>query len=403
MTNDRPLAGVKIIDFSTYAAGPAAARILADQGAEVIKIEATTGDPYRFTGALMAIPVKDGYCPGFDIENANKQLVCIDVRTDQGQEIFHKLLAQADVLITNYRTDALTKLKARYEDLKDLYPRLVYGYVSGYGELGPLASDPGYDSVAYFARSGFMLDTVTSDSYPLINVGACGDHPTAVALAQGVASALVKQVRTGKGEKVSVSLYHAAIWAVGSLMVSTQFGANYPKQYSNPPLTPLVHPYKCADGEWVFPMLLDFKYFGSLCETLGVPELATDPNFNTPLAARKNQDQLMTILIERIKTKAAEEWSQTWKKLDIPHEVLRHMKDIYSDEQALVNDYVRKVEYANGKQVYLPTSPIQFPEIATPEYNVTDRVGVDTLAVLRNLGYSEECARELETVGVVKL
>ncbi|HEY3423230.1 MAG TPA: CaiB/BaiF CoA-transferase family protein [Negativicutes bacterium] len=404
MQDDKPLAGIKVIDFSAYAAAPGAARILADQGAEVIKVEPATGDPFRSTGALLTIPVKDGYNPAFDIENANKQLISIDVRIGKGKEIFYRLLANADVLVTNYREDALARMEVRYEDLKEQFPRLVYGSVTGYGNSGPEAGDPGYDIVAYFARSGFMLDTVTSESDPVINVGAAGDHPTAVALAQGVTAALVKQQRTGKGEKVSVSLYHMAIWTLGTLITSTQFNAKYPTPYNEPPLSPVIHPYKCSDGEWILPMILDFKkYFVPLCESLGLSELASNEDYNSPLKAKRNQSQLVPIIANKMQTKTAEEWSKEWKKMDIPHDVLRHFKHVLSDEQAIVNDFVRKVDYPDGKQVYLPTPPIQFTEAGNAEYKITGRIGADTVTVLKGLGYSEEIISELAKDGVVKI
>jgi len=402
MIDTKPLAGIRVVDFSTYAAAPGAARILADQGAEVIKIESPMGDPHRTIGALVNMPTAEAFNPAFDIENANKQFVCIDVRTQKGKEIFHKLLAEADVLITNYREDALARLGARYEDLKEKFPRLVYGFVSGYGESGPLAGKPGYDIVAYFAKSGFMLDTVTTESFPLINIGAAGDHPSAVALAQGVAAALVKQARIGKGEKVSISLYHVAIWTLGYLICSTQFNNKYPKPYLEPPLGPLLHPYKCADDEWIFVMIVDFKYLTSFYTSLGIPELATNEDFNSFSTVQKNQERLMEILIERIKTKTAKEWSEIWRKLDIPHDVLQHMCDVINDQQAIVNQFIRKVDYRGNGQFYLPTPPIQFLEAAAPEYKTTGRVGTDTMKVLQKLGYSEDEVKKLEIAGIVK-
>lgn len=388
----KPLEGIRIVDLTTFIAGAGAARILADQGADVIKIEPIEGDPTRIQGALLTCPIKDDENPQFDVENANKKLISVNLKEKEGLEIVFKLLENADVLITNYREDALKKLQLTYEELSAKYPRLVYGQVNSFGEKGAEAARPGYDLVAYFGRTGFSLDTVAEGSIPLINLAGAGDHPTSVALAQGVAAALVKQQRTGKGDKVSVSLYHTAIWTLATLITSTQYKAKYPITYNEPSLSPVAgHPYKSADGKWVLIMILDFnKYWIPLCKSIGREDLIENPKFNTPMGAKKNQAELVKILCEIIASEPYEVWAEKWKEADIPFEVLKHISDVSKDEQAHVNNFLHPVNYPSGKTVYLPTPPIQFREMGEPQYKTTSVVGADTAEILESLGYDSE-------------
>jgi len=184
----KPFEGVKIIDLSTVIAASSAARILADQGAEVIKVETLGGDLHRVQGVILGVRADKDENPVFDLENANKTFIALDLKNSAGKKILFKLLKDADVLITNYREDALSRLGLTYDDLSREFPGLVYGHINAYGEKGEEAQKPGYDIIAYFGRTGLGLDTGTSENYPLVNLGGMGDHPTGVALAQGVAS-----------------------------------------------------------------------------------------------------------------------------------------------------------------------------------------------------------------------
>lgn len=400
----KPLEGIRVIDLTTFIAGPGAARILADQGADVIKVEPIEGDAYRTSGALFRCPTNEDENPVFDIENANKKLVSINLKTKEGLEIVYKLLEDADVLITNYREKALEKLGLSYETIHEKYPQIVFGHVNSFGQKGKDANLPGYDLVAYFARSGFLLDTVAEGSIPPLNLGGAGDHPTSVALAQGVTAALLRQQRTGKGDKVSVSLYHTAIWTLATLIGATQYSAKYPVPYDEPALSPISgHPYKCADGKWILIMILDFKkYWGPFCKTIQREDLIEDTKFNTPVEIKKNQSQLVKTLSEIIASEPYCVWEEKWKAIDLPFEVLRHMHEVPEDEQAQINEFVFPVEYPSGKKVYLPTTPIQFRERGSLEYKIPSGVGSDTSEVLTALGYSEEIIEKMVNDGIVK-
>lgn len=387
----KPFQGLRVVDLSTVIAASSAARILADQGADVIKVETPAGDLHRVQGAILGVPVEPHENPVFDLENANKRFIALDLKTANGQGVLLKLLESADVLITNYREDALGRLGLSYDTLSPRFPGLVYGHVNAYGEKGKEAAKPGYDIIAYFGRTGLAMDTGTSENYPLVNLGGMGDHPTGIALAQGVAAALYRKLKTGKGDKVSVSLYHTGIWTTATMQPAVQVGQRYPQPYKEPVLLPVMgHPYQTADGYWIIFMLFDFdKYWARLCESLERPDLVSDERFNSRLANKKNQREMVEILSTVVASRSLEEWTEAWTQLDIPFECLRHMADVAGDDQALVNDFLRPVTYPSGKTFQMPTPPIQFREGGMPDYRPAGDVGADTRDVLVELGYSE--------------
>ncbi len=400
----KPFQGVKVVDLSTVIAASSAARILADQGAEVIKVEPISGDLHRVQGVVLGVPGDKDENPIFDLENANKAFISLDLKSRAGTKILFDLLEDADVLITNYREDALTRLGLTYDELSERFPGLVYGHVNGYGEKGEEAGKPGYDIIAYFGRTGLGLDTGTSENYPLVNLGGMGDHPTGVALAQGVSAALFKKLKTGLGDKVSVSLYHTGIWTTATMQPVVQVGHRYPQPYKEPVLLPVMgHPYKTADDQWVILMLFDFdKYWKPLCESMERADLIDDARFNSRMANKKNQRQLVEIMAPLIASKPLSAWAERWAEVDIPFENLRHMADVAQDEQALVNDFMRPITYPSGNTFYMPTPPIQFRQCGKPEYRPSRDVGADTRDVLLRHGYSEDKIGELLASKVIR-
>ena len=209
--NDRPLAGVKVVELATFIAVPAVGRILADMGADVIKIETAKGDNLRYTAANEGRPADPHEDTTIDLENANKKGIVVDLRTEKGIEVLFKLLEDADVLLTNWRPQALERKHLTYEDLKDRFPRLVYASLTGFGEKGPDKDLPGFDFTAFFARSGWAGSLYQRGTVPTNLIPALGDHQGALALTTGVLAALFRQAKTGKGEKVTTNLLHTAI------------------------------------------------------------------------------------------------------------------------------------------------------------------------------------------------
>lgn len=362
MSKELPLKGVKIVDLSTFAAAPGAARMLADWGADVVKVESLHGDAWRFYGTLGSTPATAEENPCWEIQNANKRSLAVDLKSTKGKAILYKLLAEADVFITNLRIKALRKLKLTYEELAGLYPRLVWAHISGYGVKGPDAERPGFDVAAYWARSGMMTDLCQPGDPPLTQAYAFGDNSTGSILCAGICAALYKQQRTGQGEKVSISLLGNAIWSAGLMVASTQerYGDEFPKSRLFPS-SPLCAMYKCKDGEWLLLCIIEYeRYYSAFCKVMGREDLIDDERYNT-LQAVKNYSQEFVQLLDRIfATKNRDEWCEKLLAVDIVCDKILHFSEVAKDEQAWANDYLYHFAYRNGEQAILPNTPIQF-------------------------------------------
>ncbi|MGO9138590.1 MAG: CaiB/BaiF CoA transferase family protein [Syntrophales bacterium] len=402
-----PLKGIRVVDLTTFVAGPATTRTLADWGADVIKIEATAGDAWRKFGLALGIPASDDENPLFDMENTSKRFIAVDVRTMKGQTILHQLLADADVFVTNIREDALQKLNLTYDELSPKYPKLVYAHVTGLGDKGPDSKRPGFDIVAYWARSGALLDLCERGSSPLCPPYAFGDHPTGVTLAGGICAALVKQRQTGIGDKVSISLLGNAIFNAGMMIMTAQkkYGEIWPKSRKSPSL-PSNNTYICNDGEWIILGMIEHeRYWPIFCEkVIDRPELAHDKRFDTVKEVKKNCELLVSILDDTFITKGRSEWEVLLQKADIAYDKVAHFKDVSEDPQAWANDCFYEHSFRNGQKAVLPRTPVQFGSIKKLTIPPpVGRVGEHTISILKELGYKQSEIEIMEKERVIKV
>ena len=278
-----PLSGIKVVELATFVAGPVTARLMADMGADVIKVEAPGGDGWRQSGvSYLPLHFSQDENPVFDIYNAGKKHISLNLKSPEGKEVFHKLLSEADVFITNTRPAALKRLGFSYEDIKDLYPKLIYAIVLGYGEKGPDADKPAFDTTAFWSRSGFLRDmaVVTEDYCPTTAPSSVGDTATGYLLMGEISTALFNRTRTGKGDYVSSTLFHNGVFCMGTMAIITQdpFGRSYP--YNRVDNGVPGGSYQCADGEWIYFALGNAAVtLPKFCELIGHPELMEDPRF----------------------------------------------------------------------------------------------------------------------------
>ncbi|WP_368274089.1 CaiB/BaiF CoA transferase family protein, partial [Intestinimonas butyriciproducens] len=252
----KPLDGVKVIDLTYFVAGPGAARILADWGADVIKVEPSFGDPGRGTGATMSCPTVKDCNPFYTAYNANKRGLSLNLKSDEGKAVLYKLLESADVFVSSYRTGALRRLGLDYDSLSKKFPHLIWAQINGFGDFGPAKDNAGFDTVAFWARSGAMIDITEKDTSPVNPLIGFGDATTSCSLSGGICAALYQKAKTGKGCKVMVSLFAQAIWSESAGMVSTQYGDEYPKTRLNPG-SPVMDTFKSADDKWFYMSILE--------------------------------------------------------------------------------------------------------------------------------------------------
>ena len=400
---EQVLKGVKVVDLTTFAAAPSTGRMFADWGAKVIKVESLSGDPVRMFGAGMHMPITEEENPIWQLENANKRGIAINLKAPSGMELFHRLLADADVFITNTRIASLVKLGLDYETLSKKYPKLVWGHISGYGLEGPEAARPGFDVTSFWARSGAMADVVLPEQPPITAPAGVGDNSTGMALMAGVCAALVRQKMTGKGERVTASLIGTACWTYGFMLASTQYGDEYPKPRLAP-MHPLLTSFCCADGEWVVLTVTEYeRYFKSVCQVLGLDDLIGNDKYNTlkALSDGNNKAELMAFMEAAFRTRPREYWMEAMDKVDVACERVRHFKDLCKDQQAIANGNVVKYRFDNGNEAMLPCTPVQFGQCEAPPCNRAPSVGQHTVEIMKELGYSDAQIMEMSEQGAI--
>lgn len=387
----KPLEGIRVVELSTMLAGPMTARILAEWGADVIKVESMNGDAWRKQAGTTMSPCTKDANPNFDMQNLNKRFVAVNMRTAAGQEAMFKLLENADVLVTNYREQALEGMGLAYEQLKDKFPRLIHAHVLGYGALGPDKDRPGYDYTAFFSRSGLMADLPPAGAGPLVPIGGVGDHSVAVALSGGIAAALYRRERTGLGDKVDVSLLQIGSF-IGSTGILNGFnGRQLPRDRYDCGHAG-SNTYQGSDGEWLYLAVIDYRRFPEFCALIGMPEIAEDPRYSTAEAYYRNKAELTRIFDKVFAQHPVAYWDQVLEEHDLPHEVLRHFKDVPDDPQAIANHYVMKYEYPDGTRTVFVNGPVHFESVDFTQlpYKTSGEIGCDTAEVLEELGYTKE-------------
>lgn len=292
------LSGIRVIDCATYIAAPAAATVMADFGADVVKIERPPhGDPYRYLSKLPAMPQSDElYC--WTLDGRNRKSLALNLQIPASRDVLLKLVARADVFITNYQPQMLARLRLAYEDLQPLNERLIYAQVTGFGETGPDADKPGYDSTAYWARSGLMGLVHYANSDPIVSPAGLGDHPTAMSLFGGIMLALYRRQISGRGSKVSTSLLANGAWANGCNVQAALSGARFvPRRTRATSLVPLVNHYVTRDGQrFILCCLNPPREWPLICEAIGLRELIDDPRFGSAEGRRENAAALIAIL-----------------------------------------------------------------------------------------------------------
>ncbi len=403
MAGQKPLGNYLVIELSTFVAAPACGRLLAEWGADVIKVETMAGDPWRSYGRTMAMPNKEDHSPTWDITNASKRSISLDLRNPQGMEVLHRLLAKADVFVTNNRADALQSMRLDYETLREKYPRLVYALVTGYGEKGPDVNQPGFDTVAFWGRSGFLGDMVPADAPRIYTPAGLGDLAVGTSLFAGICAALLNREKTGKGDKVSVALYGAAIWYAGVMITSAQakYGNKWPKERFDG--NPLAIPYRCKDGEWILITILEYaRYWPAFCKLLGRLDLIEDERFSSEASLMANRAAIIPLIEEAFIKKSSNEWLVLLREADIVHDRLRHYREIEKDEQAWANSFVYEHTFANGQTGILPSSPIRSAALGLPSDSRGPMRGEHSEEILKELGYAAGQIAGLKDGKVVK-
>jgi crotonobetainyl-CoA:carnitine CoA-transferase CaiB-like acyl-CoA transferase len=392
--------GLKVLDCASFIAGPAAATVMSDFGAEVIKIEPPgMGDPYRRRATPPTGPGLESN-PGFLLDGRNKKSLALDLRVPAGQDVLRRLVTQADVFITNYPAPVRCRLKITYEDLAPLNDRLIYASFTGYGETGPEADKPGFDATAWWARSGLMhLVRAGEETAPARSLPGMGDHPSAMATYGAIVTALYERERTGKGSYVSSSLLANGLWANGCAVQAALCGE---KVVPQPPrergLNALRVHYRCRDGRWLLLSIAADEWRWDKLKECLASSVLDDPRFATAALREAHARELIPILDRIFATKDQTEWRAILDAAGLIFGVVADMDEIADDPQMLASQAL--VPFADGSSLTV-NSPIwiQGQEKAPPR--PAPEVGQHSEVVLRAAGYTEAEIRALRADSVI--
>src|SRR5499425_939297 len=274
MASDNIFSGLKVVDFSSYVAAPAAAVILSDFGADVIKVEPPNGDPWRFAHKIPPQPLADDPYQ-WHLNNRNKRSIALDLKSPSAQQVLQQLVTWADVFIVNTPHPARKKLKLEYDDVAQWNPRLIYADLTGFGENGPDANEPGFDLTAYWARSGLLSMTRDAGAPPTWPVAGSGDNATAVGIYSAIVTALYRRERTGKGAYVSTSLLAEGVWAASVSIQAALAGAKFYGLHDRlHPANAAFNVYRTSDGTW-FVLIIQPDKFVAVAKAIGRADLLT--------------------------------------------------------------------------------------------------------------------------------
>lgn len=396
------LRGVKVVEFASYIAAPAAACMLSDWGADVIKVERPGGDAMRAAFADVKSELKGN--PTFDLDNRGKRGVVLDISKPEGRDALARLAADADVFITNVRTAALKRAGLDYDTLKAVNPRLVYAIVTGYGLEGPDAHKPGFDVTAFWARSGVGSMTTPKGMDPFMIRSGFGDHITALSTVAAIMAGLFERERTGQGRLVSTSLLASGVYTMGSdLAVQLKFGRVASMRTRDQTMNPIGNVFKSADGRW---FLHNPRGGGSsrdwieFCKAVDREDLIEDERFKTGRDRRANAPALIAELDRAFAALSFDEIARRFDAADLVWAPLQTPADVAADPQVAATALVQ-VEDGEGGTYPSPAAPMRFPGADVAVLPPSPKLGEHTRQVLAELGYDAAAIEAMYAAGAV--
>jgi crotonobetainyl-CoA:carnitine CoA-transferase CaiB-like acyl-CoA transferase len=375
--------GLRVVEMGVWVAAPSAAALLADWGADVIKVEAPKGDPMRHVFGSLGID-DDLPNPAFGLDNRGKRSVVLNLRDAGARRHLEELLATADVFLSNMRPDALDGLDLEPEATVARHPHLVYCSISGYGLHGEDRNRPTYDLGAFWARSGLSMQMADGEGNPLNARGGIGDHITGLAALAGLLAAVLEQRHTGKGRVVEVSLLRTGTyvlgWDLGLQMALGKVAGAEPRHKNQ---APLMNPYRSSDGRWFFITGLEAdRHLPAVLRALERPDLQDDPRFATAIAVRRNRVEVIALLDEVFASRTFAEWTALFEREGVWWAPALTPAQVVEDPQFLVNGGLVEVD---GGALRSVNGPINFSGVGRPDDVHVPKLGEHTDEVLKEL------------------
>jgi crotonobetainyl-CoA:carnitine CoA-transferase CaiB-like acyl-CoA transferase len=396
-----PLQGIRVLELGFWVAGPATAGILADWGAEVIKLEPPTGDPMRglFSEAAgVDVPIN----PPFELDNRGKRSITLNLLDDAGRAVARELVARADVLVTNLRTPALASFGLDFPSTQAINPRLVYCHLTGYGSHGPDRDRPAYDVGAFWARAGVAMSLAPKGSEPPQQRGGMGDHTTAIAAVGAICAGLVARHRTGAGQQVTTSLLRTGVYIIGwDVNTRLRLGrVESPYDRRRIP-NPLVNCYRAADGKWFWLLGLQAdRHWPDLVRALGRPALRDDPRFKDIRVRREHNEACVAELDAVFATKPMAEWIAAFDDAGMWWAPVQTIGEMLDDAQVRAGGVLTTAAVAEG-EAQMVASPVEFAGTPASPPGIAPELGQHTEDVLLELGYDWERIAALRERGAL--
>jgi len=388
-----------VLDCASFVAGPASATILADFGARVIKIEPPEiGDSYRQLIKLPGVPLSEiDYF--WALDNRNKESLALDLKQDSAQAVLRELVQRADVFVTNFPGPIRDRLKLRPDDILGLNDRIIYASLTPYGEEGPEKDRTGYDSTAWWARSGMMsLVRPTYEAEPARSIPAMGDHPTAVALYASIVTGLYRRQVTGKGGMVSTSLLANGMWSNACYIQAALCDARFQPRATRYHRSPLLDTYRCRDGRWfLFSMVNQAREWPALANAIGHGDWANDERFATPEGRVANSEALTRALEDIFITQDWSHWRARFMEAGVTVGPIAETHDHLDCPQVEANGLLP--EFANGDGLRTVDSPVRVADAPKVSPRMAPRIGEHTRGILEELGLASSAIDRMFATG----
>jgi crotonobetainyl-CoA:carnitine CoA-transferase CaiB-like acyl-CoA transferase len=392
-----PLADIRVVEIASFVAAPAAGTLLADLGAEVVKVEIPQGEIYRHS-----TPRRVGYrsdfpeAPHFQMDNRGKRSLTLDLGRAPARRALDRVLDRADVLLTNLLPARLVRYALDAASLRGARPGLIVANLTGYGSDGPEADRPGFDYTAYWARTGFMDQMHEPDSPPAFLRGGVGDHAAALALVSGILAALRVRDRGGEGQTVGVSLLHTGFYILGNdVALALASGQEPPRHDRRRARNPLWNHYRTRDDRWLFLVMIESdRYWADFCEAIGRAEWREDPRFAGAIPRYRNAEALCGMLAELFAERSLAEWERALEQRRLIWSPVCTLSEALRDEQARATGVFANVEHPVAGRFDTVTAPIRLSDHPMTDPRPAPALGADNEAILTDAGLTAAEIRE---------
>ena len=397
-----PMTGMRVVELGLWVAGPSAGGVLADWGAEVVKIEPPDGDPFR--GLYLSVSgVEIPANPPFELDNRGKRSIALNLRTAEGRTVADRLIGGADVFVTNVRPEVLEGFGLDDARLRARNPRLIYARVTGYGERGPDRDRPAYDIGAFWSRAGIAAALTPPGGDPPYQRGALGDHIAGITLAGGVAAALLARATSGEGQTVTTSLLRVGVFVLGwDTSATLRLGIPATPLTRTTTPNPVIDSYRAGDGRWFWLLgLQGQRHWPDLVRAVERPAWLEDPRFATMGGRRDNCAELVRLLDEIFATRPLAEWGEIFDRAGMWWAPVQTTQEVIRDPQAIAAGAFVDVPQPDGGKIRGVASPVDFSRDAWAPAGPVPELGQHTEEILLELGYDWEAIGGLKERGAI--